>query len=1050
MLSCGNNYDTSLSVKVIGLSTPIAGTYTLNSNAPATNNNFNTWDEFTNVINCVGVNGPFTLEIDTSYPDIDKPIVINAINGASDTNWVTIKANGLMVKGAINPLVWLKGASYLTLDSIWVKANPTYGGIGIYLNSNCKFVTIKNSKVEMDINGGSSSTSCAAIAACTNVSTPTTSGGINARNLTITNNQIIGGYFGLCLVGASPFANNYGHVISNNQFDDQFYNGIYLNYADTCIVEKNIFQRKNSTLSTSFYYGVNFSFSRNFNCTKNIVKNVQRVTGSFNGINLSNGSSTAYAMQSFITNNLVYNSVSANNFHGIYCTGFSGLTIAHNTVIKNFNSITGTNSYGVYLGLAQNLTHLNNLYVMSGSFTGNKFGIYHANANPVGFVSNKNLYRIVTSSLNNVGYYNSAARPTLANWQTTTLTDSGSITTDPYFKDTLNELYIPQASAVDNLGNFAGVTKDILDSARSLTTPDIGAYEFTGIGGDLALTEIRTSRSSICYSTQDTIRFKVKNMLTNNINLASDSITVQWNINGPVQSTGSVTLKTGTLNGGDSVIIWSRNANFSKPGNYTIKANLMASNTNAVLFNDTTNGTNQIVQILTVSPKTYTANTSTDTVLVDAISNNITNAEVYISEVCHFKSTTGQPALTWAIAAPYLIADDYIELTSAPFSNLSNYRVEIWNSTSFFASGNLGGNVQTGPNGTLILATGSLNGGVEQPASFYFHAPFAATTGLTSTIGVGYVIKNPSGAIVDAVSYGNFTFPANANVNAAQWSGVTTASGSGITLISMGNTGLDWVNSSLTLQTPNVLNAGVTLPFKPKTSGFSWKLNGVVVDSFPQNYLGPWTTPGVYNYVAELNLGCGTYYDTVTVTATSTVPVKLLGFNANKFNQDVKLKWSTASEFNSQYFEVFASNNNQNFVSVGKVAAAGNSFNVKKYQLIHKDALALNNAMYYKLKMVDIDGKYTWSQTELVGKPNLNTVVVAPNPFINELRLTLVNQSPALVELLDLNGKTLYKQMFTVNNGSIILTDLAPLNQGIYLLKTTQNEQVTFTKVLKQ
>jgi hypothetical protein len=133
------------------------------------------------------------------------------------------------------------------------------------------------------------------------------------------------------------------------------------------------------------------------------------------------------------------------------------------------------------------------------------------------------------------------------------------------------------------------------------------------------------------------------------------------------------------------------------------------------------------------------------------------------------------------------------------------------------------------------------------------------------------------------------------------------------------------------------------------------------------------TVPGnqLYNWWTLTDLG-------------SPLPVTLLDFTAIKKNNTVITNWSTSTEINSAYFELWKSADQQVFEKLGSVAAAGFSSTLLKYSFT--DSKPLNGTSYYRLKMVDADGKFVWSPTVRINVGNDNFVSIFPNPataFIN-------------------------------------------------------------------
>lgn len=101
----------------------------------------------------------------------------------------------------------------------------------------------------------------------------------------------------------------------------------------------------------------------------------------------------------------------------------------------------------------------------------------------------------------------------------------------------------------------------------------------------------------------------------------------------------------------------------------------------------------------------------------------------------------------------------------------------------------------------------------------------------------------------------------------------------------------------------------------------------------------------------------------VAATAKSGTPVKLNAFNAIRKNESkVALYWSTSEEINASHFVVERSTNGKEFADAGLVFAVGNSTENLNYRITvdlrNKNAAVL----YYRLRIVDMDGKATESE----------------------------------------------------------------------------------------
>jgi hypothetical protein len=200
---------------------------------------------------------------------------------------------------------------------------------------------------------------------------------------------------------------------------------------------------------------------------------------------------------------------------------------------------------------------------------------------------------------------------------------------------------------------------------------------------------------------------------------------------------------------------------------------------------------------------------------VQAVTGSSTAAGVFIiTEQCHFKYSVGAPVAGWPT---WLLADDYIEITGPANADLGGITLEQWSATSMLSTHTFPTGTLLSPNGIAIIAVGEMYSSQPSPANFYYHGNGSYTSSFSSSTLAGRILKAPNGTIIDAACYGNFTFPAIANVPAADWSNPVTSSGvstSGFRLIGPDlNTGANWVvSSSINPQNPGVQNNNVPQP----------------------------------------------------------------------------------------------------------------------------------------------------------------------------------------------------------------------------------------------
>ena len=118
---------------------------------------------------------------------------------------------------------------------------------------------------------------------------------------------------------------------------------------------------------------------------------------------------------------------------------------------------------------------------------------------------------------------------------------------------------------------------------------------------------------------------------------------------------------------------------------------------------------------------------------------------------------------------------------------------------------------------------------------------------------------------------------------------------------------------------------------------------------------------------------------------TDIIPVELLAFNASVIGSDVELLWSTASELNNMGFEIERSiDGPDNFVTIGFVGGKGSSTEINHYSFTDHPHVSGINQLYYRLKQIDFDGTFSYSDVVNVSYDVPAEFVLGqnyPNPF---------------------------------------------------------------------
>ncbi|MFZ4796872.1 MAG: T9SS type A sorting domain-containing protein [Bacteroidia bacterium] len=1045
-VGCGTNYDSSAFVKVTTSSSPLAGTYTVNRLLPQSSTNYQSLSYLATELSCVGVSGAVTINVASGSGPYNETVSFGNIAGTSATNTITLNGNGNTIQNSATPIISFLGTQYLTIDSFNITATGTaLSGFGIYIGNQAQNITINRNKINVGtIATGASN---AAIVISGSASAATTVGN-NAQNIIITNNEIIGGYYSITAIGNASYLNNSRHMIQNNIIRDFYLYGVYIVNGDSILVANNDINRLTRT-GLSTFYGVYLGTSRNIKVLNNKIHDAG--TGTYTAYPVyvtTSVNSTGYETE-FI-NNAIYNINTTGTIYGMYLLGTRDrINIYHNTIAL---ATTGAGANrNIFMSTAPDNHKLyNNIFSIGGSGTGIKFNIYVTTAS-TSFSSNYNDFSMTaTAGTNYVGYW-AANTTTLADWKTTTLKDTNSLSADPVFVNLSTGNITPLSSNIDNVGTPVGVLNDISGNIRSTATPDLGALEFTSLSSDIAINNISIAKSSVCYNSADTIKIVINNLIGATIDFSVNPLTIIWSQSGPISKTDSIVLVSDTLGAGLSKTYYATNFNMSTPGFYNARAYIRPSTTNGIITNDTLNLAVpfEVKPILSVLPKTRTVTSSLDTVLLEAFSPIFPGGGVFFSEIAHYKVTTGAPSAGWP---SYLTADDYVEITGFPNSSIAGFTMEEWTGTTLQHTVTFPTGTVFSPNGTMILATGQLGSSTPSPTNFYYHTGNTVTHSSTGD-NRGYILKNQSGTIIDATVYGTYAFPIASGVTVSDWSGNTPAvSSSGNRLNAAdNNTSSCWVNSGTTPQNPNAINSGVSTPVSGSMAGFNWNYLGTSIDTNARTVVGPYTVPGIRAYVASYTNSCGTFYDTAYITASSTVPVKMTSFEGTKKDNHAILNWVTVSEINNDYFIVERSFDGINFEKIGKVKGKNNSIVVSNYSYTDQNIFSdlKNQIVYYRLNQIDFDGTSSKSKMVLITSNNENNgITIFPNPSNGTFNISFEskNNSAAKLKIIDVFGKTVWQNERTLLNGINAIN--VNLNKGNYILIVEENSKLTTKKIV--
>lgn len=177
-----------------------------------------------------------------------------------------------------------------------------------------------------------------------------------------------------------------------------------------------------------------------------------------------------------------------------------------------------------------------------------------------------------------------------------------------------------------------------------------------------------------------------------------------------------------------------------------------------------------------------------------------------------------------------------------------------------------------------------------------------------------------------------------------------------------------------------------------------------------------------------------------TVVTDLALPLYLLSFTARKESTSNLLEWTTSNEINVNHFDiergVLSGNTPKEFKTIGIVKAGAGH-----YQFIDNSPLKTTN--YYRLKMIDRDGQFTYSPVRKLNNSGNLDVSLYPNPAKDKLHLQFESKKPLhlKVQIIGLDGKLIETRSLSVGAGSTIQSiGISKLSPGVVYLKIFSSE----------
>ena len=182
----------------------------------------------------------------------------------------------------------------------------------------------------------------------------------------------------------------------------------------------------------------------------------------------------------------------------------------------------------------------------------------------------------------------------------------------------------------------------------------------------------------------------------------------------------------------------------------------------------------------------------------------------------------------------------------------------------------------------------------------------------------------------------------------------------------------------------------------------------------------------------------GTLY---SVTGALVTPVSLTSFTWTKNSSGFELAWETKNELNVDRYEIEESSNGTNFRTLGQVKANNGS----NYKFHHPTD---DKKLFYRLRVVDIDGKFEYSKIIQASKSELTTVgFVRPSVIRNNVLDILVTESYEHIQVINMQGREVWRQKLGGRTGALSYS-LPALPAGNYVVRMIGSNKVAAQKIL--
>ena len=182
-------------------------------------------------------------------------------------------------------------------------------------------------------------------------------------------------------------------------------------------------------------------------------------------------------------------------------------------------------------------------------------------------------------------------------------------------------------------------------------------------------------------------------------------------------------------------------------------------------------------------------------------------------------------------------------------------------------------------------------------------------------------------------------------------------------------------------------------------------------------------------------------------TQFSILPLRFLSFTGTLKNNTANLQWKTTNEVNVKGFSIERSNNGQDFIPIGSVSAANVSGD-NRYSFDDKGATA--KRLYYRLKQLDLDGRFSYSTVVILRNTGEDKgVELFPNPVGNNTVLLHPKAGKVAEYAIITTGGQIVLRKAIGDGATQTALDLSALTEGSYFIRFVNDGVATTLKFIR-